>query len=295
MSTDGNTHWCYHCQSRQQVRVQGQETVCHSCNGGFVQELDELPAAGLEDLIGSGSEENSDQSYELMEAFLADFLRQRMAGTNPNFDIRRRPVPWLLFERQPPIRMSENNEFEGLINSGGAGGLTRVNIGDYFSGPGMEELIEQLTVNDRRGPPPAPQSSIDAIPTIKIMHRHLITDSHCPICKDRFELDSEARQMPCNHIYHSDCIVPWLVQHNSCPVCRHELPPQNSNGGDRSSVNSGNGGVVENRGQNQGRRNFWPSRSSNRSSHSRGETGGSNSAASDGNHEMNYTDRKSVV
>ncbi|CBI24304.3 unnamed protein product, partial [Vitis vinifera] len=152
---------------------------------------------------------NADQRFGLVNA-VNDFMRQRMAGRNPNFDVR--------------------------VRSG--------NVGDLFLGPGLEELIEQLTMNDRRGPPPATRSSIDAMPTIKITQRHLRSDSHCPVCKDKFELGSEARQMPCDHIYHSDCIVPWLVQHNSCPVCRQELPPQvsgnvrgqqSSNGGNRSS------------------------------------------------------------
>ncbi|CAJ1965432.1 unnamed protein product [Sphenostylis stenocarpa] len=156
-----------------------------------------------------------------------------------------------------------------MSNSGSRSGHRHVDFGDYFFGPRLEGLIEQHITNDRLGPPPASRSSIDAMPTIKITNEHLQSDSHCAVCMERFELSSEARKMPCGHIYHSDCIVPWLVQHNSCPVCRVELPPQghpSSRGcriwGRRNASDSRSG----NREMNNGRRNLlsylWPFRTS---------------------------------
>ncbi|KAL6976560.1 RING-type E3 ubiquitin transferase [Sarracenia purpurea var. burkii] len=286
MSSGGSTHWCHQC--RQPVQLRGRNLVCPYCNGGFVQELNEVVGPGQHDAIGFPSEDGSDsgfiepfsdQRFGFLDAFAA-FMRQRMAGRNPNFDIRGRSGlghepsvafgsgPWLIFHGQVPVRISENDGFDFFFNGSPRTGQRAANVGDFFSGPALEELIEQLTMNDRQGPPPAPNSSIEAMPTVRITQRHLNTDSHCPVCKDKFELGCEARQMPCDHIYHSDCIVPWLVQHNSCPVCRLELPPHGSTSLARSgrSFSGGNGSTSSggrgNSGSNHGRRNpfsfLWP-------------------------------------
>ncbi len=106
-------------------------------------------------------------------------------------------------------------------------GSPNFNLGDYFFGPGLEQLIQQLAENDpnRYGTPPASKSAVQGLPDIKISQDLLASDSsQCAVCKDSFELDEVAKQMPCKHIYHSDCILPWLDLHNSCPVCRYELP-----------------------------------------------------------------------
>lgn len=117
--------------------------------------------------------------------------------------------------------------FEG---GGGGGGGERLagNIGDYFWGQGgLEQLIQQLAENDpnRYGTPPASKAAVEAMPTIKITQDHLNSDaSQCAVCKETFEEGANARQMPCKHMYHEDCILPWLEQHSTCPVCRFAMP-----------------------------------------------------------------------
>ncbi|KAK6933679.1 E3 ubiquitin-protein ligase RNF126-like, zinc-ribbon [Dillenia turbinata] len=75
----------------------------------------------------------------------------------------------------------------------------------------------------------ASEAAIQALPTIKISASLLQSSDDdpiifCPVCKDPFSLDSEAKELPCKHIYHPDCILPWLSHRNSCPVCRYRLP-----------------------------------------------------------------------
>jgi len=38
-----------------------------------------------------------------------------------------------------------------------------------------------------------------------------------------FQITETVRRLPCVHIYHENCIVPWLELHGTCPVCRKTL------------------------------------------------------------------------
>ncbi|KAL0384554.1 UNVERIFIED_CONTAM: E3 ubiquitin-protein ligase RZF1 [Sesamum radiatum] len=93
----------------------------------------------------------------------------------------------------------------------------------------MTEFIPELTQNDRPNPPPAPQLAIEGLPVVELNSEHLENDSCCPVCKDEFEVGARATELPCKHLYHSECIVPWLQIHNTCPVCRHEVRGSSNN------------------------------------------------------------------
>jgi E3 ubiquitin-protein ligase RNF115/126 len=119
-------------------------------------------------------------------------------------------------------------------------------MSEFLLGSGFERLLDQLAQIEINGGfgryenqhPPASKSAIESMPTVIVNESHIFTESHCAVCKEAFELESEAREMPCKHIYHTDCILPWLSIRNSCPVCRRELPSGDDDGGD------GDNGVV---------------------------------------------------
>ena len=46
----------------------------------------------------------------------------------------------------------------------------------------------------------------------------------CAVCVEHIDIGKKGMFMPCGHIYHPDCLKPWLETNNTCPVCRFELP-----------------------------------------------------------------------
>ena len=243
MSSFGeDTHWCHQC--HHSFWLDGEDIVCPHCYGGFVEELNDEHDETVQNDFNPGIEEDlSTQVPPIFEAMFAlmgrrspyprfglleavdTFTRERMAGRNPNFDVRRRSGS------VPGQNLDFFNSFWSFHDH--MSGSTFANVtpeGRSSQHTGLEELAAQLSLNEQREPVPTPasHSCIEAMPTIKINQMHLGTDSHCPVCKEKFELESEAKALPCNHIYHNDCILPWLVQHNTCPVCRLELPQQES-------------------------------------------------------------------
>jgi len=45
----------------------------------------------------------------------------------------------------------------------------------------------------------------------------------CAVCMEPFEEGCLARTVPCMHIFHQNCIDPWLRLHASCPICKHSI------------------------------------------------------------------------
>lgn len=50
----------------------------------------------------------------------------------------------------------------------------------------------------------------------------------CVICQVDMSIGMKVTRMPCQHLFHTDCLHEWLKIGNSCPICRVEIPAKKS-------------------------------------------------------------------
>ncbi|KAI8874291.1 hypothetical protein GQ42DRAFT_116646 [Ramicandelaber brevisporus] len=48
----------------------------------------------------------------------------------------------------------------------------------------------------------------------------------CCICLDSLHIGDSVRSLPCQHVYHTQCIDVWLGEHSTwCPHCKADVRP----------------------------------------------------------------------
>uniref|UniRef100_A0A7S4MS13 RING-type domain-containing protein n=1 Tax=Vannella robusta TaxID=1487602 RepID=A0A7S4MS13_9EUKA len=88
---------------------------------------------------------------------------------------------------------------------------------------GLEDILDQSLRQARSRRNPISPSAFDALPTFTLKAVTRFPDP-CSICQENFEEGEVVTKLPCGHTHHKDCISGWFNEHNSCPVCRYELP-----------------------------------------------------------------------
>jgi hypothetical protein len=99
------------------------------------------------------------------------------------------------------------------------------NLRDYVSDGNLQNVIDSLMgAAANAAPPPAAKGFVRDMPKINITDSHVSAEQECSVCKDVYALKEVVHALPCKHLFHPDCVKPWLNAHNTCPVCRFELP-----------------------------------------------------------------------
>ncbi|KAI9333827.1 hypothetical protein BDR26DRAFT_594798 [Obelidium mucronatum] len=153
-------------------------------------------------------------------------LRQRnQVNSNPNLD------DFMGSSSTASASRPTNNPSEGSTNS--FAGLASIfssileSTAVQSDGPQQQVLaglISQLNQEAQfgtKGQPPASKFFTRNLPSVKG------PSTPCAICVEPFnptDQEDPAKTLPCKHIFHKKCLIPWLKLHNTCPFCRWEVP-----------------------------------------------------------------------
>lgn len=200
-------YWCHICKKEfSKIYIENIEIQCSFCGGTFCEELDQ--------------EDNTSENHP------SHFRPFDSTGID-----RRENISTRFFSRG--IRPTTTSNLLDMVI-------------EYLTGENYEDdietIINQIMMNDNNkyGNPPASKQSIDTLEKINITEEKLKSfgiENTCAVCKDEFTIGELCLLMPCKHHFHKDCLIPWLKERNSCPVCRYELPTDDEDFENRKKKN----------------------------------------------------------
>ncbi|KAF5743143.1 hypothetical protein HS088_TW09G01208 [Tripterygium wilfordii] len=98
---------------------------------------------------------------------------------------------------------------------------------------GLDNIIPEFLEDDAvLRAPPASKEVVKKLPVISLTEEILAKlgkEAECAICKENLVVNDKMQELPCKHTFHPPCLKPWLDEHNSCPICRHELQTDDHN------------------------------------------------------------------
>jgi len=67
------------------------------------------------------------------------------------------------------------------------------------------------------------KNQIDKLPDVKYDKNKYSENYQCIICMEEFENNENVKLLPCDHIFHNNCIKQWLLKQKTCPFCKAEI------------------------------------------------------------------------
>eukprot|EP00747_Dinoflagellata_sp_TGD_P181089 gnl/TRDRNA2_/TRDRNA2_34580_c0_seq1.p1 gnl/TRDRNA2_/TRDRNA2_34580_c0~~gnl/TRDRNA2_/TRDRNA2_34580_c0_seq1.p1 ORF type:complete len:403 (-),score=54.30 gnl/TRDRNA2_/TRDRNA2_34580_c0_seq1:106-1266(-) len=137
--------------------------------------------------------------------------------------------------RQPTCTRCQSSFVQFLRGTGNAHWITaESSAGVNFSfDDQLERSIEASLEESPTSRRPTQANFLRTLPTLVLSEEEVQSRSqlgaadpkaHCAICREVFCLGDTLKCLPCKHEFHEMCVVPWLSNNNTCPICRLKLP-----------------------------------------------------------------------
>lgn len=114
-------------------------------------------------------------------------------------------------------------------------------------------FIQSMRDEQPQGTPPASKEAIKNLKRFKMNEEFCKKGEKnekeyptCSVCLCELTKGEDSVLVPCGHLFHEICIMKWLELHNTCPVCRYELPTENNTDStrqQRSNINRNHMGL----------------------------------------------------
>ncbi|CAN0909547.1 E3 ubiquitin-protein ligase RDUF1 [Linum grandiflorum] len=208
MSSPVPSYWCYRCNRFVRVWTRtppleedDSSVSCPNCEGGFVEEIENHHPHMI-------PMETSHRRRIPPATFMSERGRGRRSGGGDRSPMN--PVIVMRGGADSGNSFSDDGGggavgrgFELYYDDGGGSGLRPLppSMSEFLLGSGFERLMDQLSQIELNGfsrheHPPASKAAIESLPVVTINSTHTSMESHCAVCKEPFESETEARQMP---------------------------------------------------------------------------------------------------
>ena len=69
-----------------------------------------------------------------------------------------------------------------------------------------------------------PTRHIQRLPLVRFERgKHDFEANECAVCLEKFKAGDGLLQLPCKHVFHHECMLPWFRIRSRCPYCRADV------------------------------------------------------------------------
>lgn len=156
------------------------------------------------------------------EEALDERIRVYLENADPNTtEIDRNDLRFLSFQAQLALAMMESQR---QMQNGGYGHPDGHNASDGVSDDAKKQWEHFTYKEGLEEGPTVIKGGYGSVAQNEHTKGEFEEDGpHCSICLGEYEDGEKLVRLPCQHIYHEDCIGSWTTNHTRCPLCNSDL------------------------------------------------------------------------